>query len=279
MRDALMTIQERDPAGLVQRFVSVGTGVTLNVVERPGEGTPVVCLHGVWDWWRYWRPLVPAGPGSFEGRPLLILDLRGHGDSSKPESGYRWDDYAADVVAFIAEHGYERVTLAGHSLGALTALLTAAQMPERIESLVLEDPPLPLRTGPNDAFRGVYEMRAQTFEQIVDDFTVWRPWVTREQAKESATCLMNTADGVFQAMFSGASAGIQIPVPGVVIDAPTLVIRAGNAEQRAFGADGEDLLRPVLPRMRVETIPDTSHTVLRDAPDAYRALLAEVAGA
>lgn len=269
---------DRDFERLTQRSVTVGAGITLNVVERPGVGTPVVCLHGVWDWWRYWRPLVTPGPGSFAGRPLLMLDLRGHGDSSKPESGYRWVDYAADVVAFITAQGYERVTLAGHSLGALTALLTAAQMPERIESLLLEDPPLPLRTGPNDMFRGVYEMRAQTFEQIVDDFTVWRPWVTREQAEESATCLLQTADGVFQAMFAGVSDGIQIPVPGVVIDAPALVIRAGNAEQRAFRDGGEELLRSVLPQLRIETIPDTSHTVLRDAPDAYRALLAATFG-
>jgi pimeloyl-ACP methyl ester carboxylesterase len=263
------------PAGLVQRFVPVGTGITLNVVERPGAGTPVICLHGVWDWWRYWLPLVPDGAGSFAGRPLLMLDLRGHGDSSKPDSGYSWADYASDIVAFITEQGYKRVTLAGHSLGSLTALLTAAQLPERIESLLLEDPPLPLRTGPNDAFRGVYEMRSQTFEQIVDDFTVWRPWVTRAQAEESATCLLTTADGVFQAMFSGASEGIQIPVPGVVIDVPALVIRAGNVEQRAFRDGGEELLRPVLPQLRVETIPETSHTVLRDAPEQYRAGLAD----
>ncbi|MDQ3547190.1 MAG: alpha/beta hydrolase [Chloroflexota bacterium] len=268
----------QDPEGLVQQNVSVSTGMTLNVVERPGEGMPVVCLHGVWDWWRYWRPLVPPGPGWFEGRPLLMLDLRGHGDSSKPESGYTWADYAADVVAFITAAEYAQVTLVGHSLGALTALLTAAQMPERVASLVLEDPPLPLRSGPNDAFRGVYEMRAQTFEQIVDDFTVWRPWTTRQQAEESATCLLNTADGVFQAMFADASDGIRIPDPGVVIDAPALVIRAGNVEQRAFRDGGEELLRSVLPQLRVETIPDTSHTVLRDAPDAYRALLADVFG-
>ncbi|MGH9174646.1 MAG: alpha/beta fold hydrolase, partial [Vicinamibacterales bacterium] len=99
MRDELAMVHECDPAGLTQLLVPVATGVTLNVVERPGDGTPVICLHGVWDWWRYWRPLVPAGPGSFEGRPLLMLDLRGHGDSSKPETGYTVADYAADVVA------------------------------------------------------------------------------------------------------------------------------------------------------------------------------------
>jgi pimeloyl-ACP methyl ester carboxylesterase len=270
----LAKVREHDPAGLVQRFVNVGTGVTLNVVERPGEGPPVICLHGIWDWWRYWRPLVPEGPGSFAGRPLLMLDLRGHGDSSKPETGYTRADYAADIVALITEQGYGRVTIVGHSLGSMTALLTAARIPERVESLVLEDPPLPVSVGPNEAFRGVYEMRQQRFEQIVEDFTVWRPWVSHEQAEESATCLLNTADGVFQASLTGASDGIPVPTPGVVIDAPALVIQAGNPEQRAFGASGEALLRPVLPQLRVETIPDTSHTVLRDAPDAYRALLA-----
>ena len=155
MGDEMVGARTGDPAGLVQRSVPVGTGVTLNVVERPGAGTPVICLHGVWDWWRYWRPLVPAGPGSFAGRPLVMIDLRGHGESSKPESGYTRADYAEDVVAFISEQGYERVTLVGHSLGSMTALLVAAQMPERVESLVLEDPPLPVSVGPNENFRGV----------------------------------------------------------------------------------------------------------------------------
>lgn len=271
-------MRQNDPPNLTQRLVNLPTGVTLNVVERPGAGTPVICLHGVWDWWRYWLPLVPEGPGSFTGRPLLLLDLRGHGDSSKPESGYTWADYAGDVVALIHEEGYELVTLVGHSLGALTALLTAAALPERIESMVLEDPPLPMRKGPNENFRGVYEMRQQTIPQIIDDFMVWRPWTTAEQAEASAICLKETADGVFQAMFSGASDGVDVPTPGVAIVAPTLVIRAGHEEQRALRDGGEELLREVLPNISIVTLPDTSHTVLRDRPDAYRALLAETFG-
>jgi pimeloyl-ACP methyl ester carboxylesterase len=253
--------------------------VALNVVTRPGAGTPVVCLHGIWDWWRYFRPLVPDGPGSFAGRPLVMLDLRGHGESDKPAQGYAWNDYAADVIALIRQRGWQRVTLVGHSLGALTALLVAAALPERIESLVLEDPPLPLPDGPSELFRGVYEMKQQPFERIVDDLLAWRPWLTRAQAEEVATCLSQTANGVFEATFAGASAGIPIPVPGVTIDAPALVIRAGDAQQRALRDGGEELLRQVLPNARFETIPGTSHTVLRDRPDAYRALLADVLGA
>jgi pimeloyl-ACP methyl ester carboxylesterase len=265
-----------DPPGLNQRAVTLPTGVTLNVVERPGAGTPVICLHGIWDWWRYFRQLA-ADDGAFAGRPLLMLDLRGHGESSKPDdpNEYGWDDYAADVTALIRLENYARVTLLGHSLGALTALLVAAELPERVETLILEDPPLPLASGPSEMFRGVYEMKQQSFEQLVDDFSVWRPWLTRAQAEEVATCVSQTANAVFEATFLGVSGDIVVPVPGVEIPAPTLVIRAGDPEQRALRDGGPELLSAALPNLRLETLPGTSHTVLRDDPDAYRALLAD----
>jgi pimeloyl-ACP methyl ester carboxylesterase len=271
--------RKRDPVGLTYRQAPVGTGVTLNVVERPGQGTPVICLHGVWGWWRYWRPLVPGGPGSFAPRPLLMVDLRGHGGSSKPEHGYGWADYAADLAALVREAAYERVTFVGHSLGALTALLVAAQLPGRVESFVLEDPPLPLPRGPIERFRDVYELRSQPNEQIIDYFMAWHPGTTHEQADENAFCLQHTADGVFRAMLSGAMGDTDIPVPGVTIDAPALLIRAGNHELRVFNDSAEPDLRAVLPQLRVATIPGTSHTVLRDAPDVYRAVLADALGA
>jgi pimeloyl-ACP methyl ester carboxylesterase len=265
-----------DPPGLTQRAVTLPTGVTLNVMERPGSGTPVVCLHGIWDWWRYFRPLV-TDDGTLSGRQLVMLDLRGHGESSKPDdpSEYGWDDYAADVTALIRQEGYARVTLLGHSLGALTALLVAAELPERVETLILEDPPLPLASGPSEMFRGVYEMKQQSFEQIVDDFSVWRPWLTRAQAEEVATCVSQTANAVFEATLLGVSGDLVVPVPGVEIPAPTLVIRAGDPEQRALRDGGPELLAAVLPNLRLETIPGTSHTVLRDDSAAYRALLTD----
>jgi pimeloyl-ACP methyl ester carboxylesterase len=260
---------------LEQHAVSVGTGITLNVVLRPGAGTPAVCLHGIWDSWRSWAPLAEGGAGALDGRPLWMIDFRGHGGSSKPERGYSWADYATDIVALAREQDWPRFSLLGHSLGALVSLLVAAELPEQVDALVLEDPPLPIFKGPSDLFRPVYEMRAQSFEAIVDDFLVWRPWVGRERAEESATNLLQTADGVFQATFTGASDAVDVPVPGVVISAPALVIRAGLTEQSALQDAGVQLLRAALADMRLETIPDTSHTVLRDAPDAYRALLAE----
>jgi len=260
--------------GLTRHAVALPTGVSLNVVERPGEGTPVICLHGIWDRWDYFLPLVPPGPGSFAGRPLLMVDHRGHGESSKPESGYGWDEYVGDLVALVDVLGYDRVTLAGHSLGAITSLLAAARILEKLESMLLEDPPVPMRPASADVFRTLLDLKKQPFETIVEEFMIWRPWLAREDAEGSASRLLSTADGVLREAGGRGLENTAIPTPGVVINAPTLVIRAGIPEQRAFGDAGPDLLREVIPNLTIETIPDTSHNVLREQPDAYRRILA-----
>jgi pimeloyl-ACP methyl ester carboxylesterase len=261
--------------GLTRHAVHLSTGVTLNVVERPGIGTPVICQHGIWDNWKYWMELVPDGPGSFSGRPLLMVDLRGHGDSDKPETGYGWDEYTADIVALVNELGYDQVTLAGHSLGSIISLLVAAEMPERVESLLLEDPPLPMRPTSADVFRTLLDLKQRSFETVVDEFMAWRPWITRDDAEASARRLVNTADGVLREAAEGRLAGGSIPNPTVRIDAPVLVIQAGIEDQRAFGKDGPELLSATMPNLTIETVPGTSHNVLREQPLAYRQILAE----
>lgn len=260
--------------GLTIHAVGLPTGVTLNVVARPGEGTPVICLHGIWDDWRYFLPLVEDGPGSFRGRPLYLVDHRGHGDSSKPESGYGWQDYVGDLLALVDYLQADRVTLAGHSLGAITCLLAAAEIPGQVESMLLEDPPVPMNRENATVFLGLLDLKQRPFDAIVEEFMLWRPWISRVDAEASARRLTATADGVLRESGEGALGQTTIPTPGVVVNAPTLVIQAGIPEQRAFHDPGRDLLATVLPNMQVVTIPDTSHNVLRERPDAYRDVLA-----
>jgi pimeloyl-ACP methyl ester carboxylesterase len=253
--------------------LDVSTGVRLHVTERPGSGTPLICLHGIWDDNHYFEALTQPGLGALDARPMYLVDHRGHGESSKPEAGYAWTDYRDDTLALIEQLGAERVTLVGHSLGALVSLLAAAELGERVETMVLEDPPLPLRADRTSAFAGLLEMKQQSLETITDDFLIWRPFLTREQAGASALRLKNTADGVLREIVEGGAARVEIPAPGVTLPARTLIIQAGVAEERAFGADGPQLLAAVISDLTIETIPETSHNVLREKPDAYRALL------
>jgi pimeloyl-ACP methyl ester carboxylesterase len=103
-----------------------------------GTGPPLVLLHGVARNGRDFRPLLPW----LSDRRTAVWDHRGHGRSERAAT-YRVVDYAADVVDWLQRAEFERVDLYGHSLGALVALRAAAQLPEKVRSVLLEDPPSP----------------------------------------------------------------------------------------------------------------------------------------
>jgi 3-oxoadipate enol-lactonase len=121
-------------------LVDVGTGVRLACRAAPGRGgPPVVLLHALGETGRTWEPVRQA----FAGRPTYAVDLRGHGDSDRP------GDYSVllmrdDVVGLLDALGLDRVSVVAHSLGAMVACLVAEAVPDRVGTLVLEDPP-PLR--------------------------------------------------------------------------------------------------------------------------------------
>jgi len=106
-------------------------------IWRAGDGPdPVVCLHGITAQHRAFnaaaRYLAPT-------RGLVGVDLRGRGDSDKPDSGYGLEAHAADVVRVLDHLGLENAVLVGHSMGGFVALKAALAYPERVRALVLLD--------------------------------------------------------------------------------------------------------------------------------------------
>ncbi|NMO55612.1 alpha/beta hydrolase [Actinoplanes sp. TBRC 11911] len=107
--------------------------------RRIGSGTPVLCLPG--------GPMQASGylgdlGGLSAERELIVLDLRGTGDSAIPEdkATYRVDRQVDDVEAFRAHLGMDRVDLLAHSAGAALALLYATRHPNRVARLALINP-------------------------------------------------------------------------------------------------------------------------------------------
>jgi len=104
---------------------------------RSGEGTsPLVCLHGITAQHRAFNTLARYLSSSL---PLAAVDLRGRGDSDKPETGYGLDVHASDVVRVLDHLGLESAVLAGHSMGAFVALQTALRHLDRVQALVFLD--------------------------------------------------------------------------------------------------------------------------------------------
>lgn len=103
----------------------------------------VVFLHGVLRNWRSFYPLLKALRGQAN---LVSIDFRGHGGSDPNPNAYSVANYVEDAVRLL-ESLPNPVILYGHSLGAMVALATAAQIPKRIEAAILEDPPFSTMGG------------------------------------------------------------------------------------------------------------------------------------
>ncbi len=114
------------------------TGQSMCYAESAGEGPPLVLLHGVLRRHTDFALLFPAL--AFRWR-VCAIDFRGHGESDPAPDGYRVVDYARDILAFVEQAFDEPVVLYGHSLGAMVAAAVAAESPQRVRALVLEDPP------------------------------------------------------------------------------------------------------------------------------------------
>lgn len=111
----------------------VAGGLGLEYAER-GRGPAVLFLHGYTDSWLSFDPVVRRLPGDVRA---LALTQRGHGDSDRPASGYRVEDFATDVVRFMDATGVPQAALVGHSMGSLVAQAVAVAHPDRVSRLVL----------------------------------------------------------------------------------------------------------------------------------------------
>jgi len=115
-----------------------GGSPALNYATCDGLGKPaLLLLHGVTRCWRDWEPLLPTLTQTWR---VIALDHRGHGTSERAES-YRVSDYVADVVRFVRDEVTAPLVILGHSLGALVAAGVAAEVPQYVRGIALEDPP------------------------------------------------------------------------------------------------------------------------------------------
>ncbi len=119
----------------LKQTVTLANGQTLAYVPMGDpRGAPLVLIHGYTDNARDWVPLVPYLSGRFR---LLLVDLRGHGRSGKPECCYTRFDFAYDIKLLLDRLQISQADIVGHSLGSMVAQTFAEVWPERTRRVVL----------------------------------------------------------------------------------------------------------------------------------------------
>jgi pimeloyl-ACP methyl ester carboxylesterase len=199
--------------------------------EQVGDGPAIVLLHGLTATRRY----VVHGSKllSRRGYRMVGFDARGHGESGAPgdSSAYEYTDMAADLEALLDELGVERAVLAGHSMGAATAIRFALDHPDRVAALVQITPAYDgerdekdlaywdklsngLREGGVDGFMEAYGPGASArFRDAVLKFT--RQRLERHQNPEAVADALAVVPR--SQAFDGLEALQQVEAPALVV--------------------------------------------------------------
>lgn len=121
-------------------------GLTLAALEWPGDGVPILALHGWLDNAASFEPLAPL----LAPHHLVAIDMPGHGHSDHlpGAANYHLVDSPYWIQSVIDALGWSRFILLGHSMGSASAVLCAVAMPQRVAGLSLIDGLGPLAFTP-----------------------------------------------------------------------------------------------------------------------------------
>lgn len=237
----------------------------------------VVLLHGLTDSAGCWADAEALWTAS--GLAVLAVDARGHGRAPRFTDSELTERPGAvmvrDVVALI-EHLPRPVVLLGHSMGAAVAVAAAASVPSRVAGVVAEDPPWPVppRTAA-DAGRAAEWVRDHDRNQLLSHAqrvswgrVVSPDWSGAEldawsRAKEQTDRrLLATGDIVPPLPWPELLSRIRDRVPVLVVTGDQDVM-VGRESEREASRRGATVVR----------LAGAGHSVRRDAPDAYHAVV------
>jgi pimeloyl-ACP methyl ester carboxylesterase len=125
------------PAGFSHRKVPANGLMHHAVVGGSG---PLLLVHGWMGTWYHWRHVLPL---LADAHTVVAVDARGYGESDRPYAGYDGRTIAADLLGVMGVLGFQRFAVAGHDMGALPALLLAAEHRDAVAGLGYFDEPLP----------------------------------------------------------------------------------------------------------------------------------------
>lgn len=260
-----------------ERRITVG-GVTLSVAEAGVGGRPLLLLHGFTAAKEDFTPWLDALAA--RGFHAVAPDLRGHGDSDKPddEAAYSLDQFAIDALALADTLGWTRFHLLGHSMGGMVAQHLVMLAPDRVESLVLMD------TG-----HGTVEMDAE--------LATWGLGLVRAEGLDALADVLVAIEGplytdAYQRLIDAhpehaaygerklrASSGAMYAAMGTHLISdhdrlehvasfamPTLVVV--GEEDAAFLGPSERLAATI-PSARLEVLPGAGHSPQFENPEAW----------
>jgi len=244
-------------------------GTRMHYLRTGGAGRPLVLLHGLTASGACWSPLACSLEDRFD---VVMPDARGHGKSSAPPHGYRYDDHASDVLGLIRALRLAAPILVGHSMGGMTAALVASQMGEAVSGVVLVDPTFlsaqrQREVCDSDVVGEHRRLLSLGREGIAAEARSRHPQRSSEIVELLAEARVQTRMSAFDVLtppspdYQQVVIGIPVPILLIIGDAPVVSLQTAR-ELQALNS-----------HVQVEQIDDAGHGVPFDQPDRFAAVL------
>jgi N-formylmaleamate deformylase len=237
---------------------------------RTGAGKPtIVLLHGLAANGACWTGLAHLLENEYD---LIMPDARGHGESSKPDYGYRYEDHANDLIGFINSLKLPPAILLGHSMGGMTAALVASRSPKLVRGLILADPPffsIKVQREIRDSVVGDQHRRilGKSFEELVADLQGRHPNRSSDTIGLIARARLRTSMAAFDVLTPPNPDYKQLVS---AIDVPSLLV-FGDKGVVSFVVAEE--LQRLNPTFQVYQIPEVGHGLHYDQPERFAAVV------
>ena len=188
---------------------------------------PLILLHGITDNGMCWSRVARSLEDSYH---VLMLDARGHGQSSGVETGFSLSLLAADVAGFIRALHLNKPFLYGHSMGAVTAAQVAATYPELVRAVILEDPPFMNKQAAKASsdpqrWQWIMDIKALPHDELLRRASVMNPgwgqeellpWV--ESKEQFRTEVLQNANTIVDTPWQDIITHIQCPILLITAD-------------------------------------------------------------
>lgn len=248
------------------------SGTHLAVSLHGGSGPAMILIHGITGSSAEFDGVIPR---LVEFCRPITFDLRGHGESDKPDSGYHYGDYVRDLSRVITALDLDRPFVLGHSLGGIVSLFWAASSPGVARGLIIEDSPLRSGEGFRNAFEGWLMLNALPKDAL-------RAWYAEQHPGWSQDLVASRTDAMNACSRSAISELMDASMANEGLDSsdtlesivePVLFLHGDPQTGSMVHPDDAASLPNRIANVSVHRVESAGHSIHRSHPDEWVGLV------